>query len=164
MTIMWGERAKPYHRPDHAGIRDYPMGGDFMTGTQFSWKIRGTETSGDFSFVEVVFKKGADAPAHLHHREDEAFYILEGEFTFYVGEDREPTVAGPGSFVWAPRGIRHQYKVTGPTDVRALVLITPAGAETFFDKASEVQIKTPEALEQLIRMCLDEYGIEVYQD
>ena len=60
-------------------------------------KATGKETGGLYSIVEVLEPHGAAAPLHVHHKEDEAFYIVEGEMTFYVGE--ETYKAAPGSFI-----------------------------------------------------------------
>ena len=66
---------------------------------------------------------------HLHHQEDEGFYILDGQIRFRRGD--EVFTAGPGEFVLGPRGVPHCYKVLDG-GARALVLITPAGLEHMF--------------------------------
>ena len=92
--------------------------------------LAGSEnTEGRFALIEILARKGTEPPRHFHHREDEAFYVLEGEITFYIGE--ETYVATPGTFVFAPRGIPHSWEVE--TDVvRKLVTLTPGGAEKHF--------------------------------
>jgi quercetin dioxygenase-like cupin family protein len=60
-------------------------------------KATGKETGGRYTLVEVLEPDGAEAPLHVHHREDEAFWILEGELTFQIGE--ETIKASPGSYV-----------------------------------------------------------------
>jgi mannose-6-phosphate isomerase-like protein (cupin superfamily) len=65
-------------------------------------------------------------PLHLHHHEDEAFYILDGQIRFRRGD--EVFTAKPGEFVFGPREVPHCYKVLDG-GARALVLITPAGLE-----------------------------------
>ncbi len=73
-------------------------------------------------------------PLHVHHKEDEAFYVLEGVMTFYVGE--EAIEAGPGSFLFGPKGVPHTYTVdSGPA--RLLFLFSPAGFEGFVKEAGE---------------------------
>jgi quercetin dioxygenase-like cupin family protein len=90
------------------------------------------ETGGQFGLIESLSPKGTEPPRHVHSSEDETFYLLEGEITFYIGE--ETYKATPGMFVFAPRGIPHSY--TFETDViRMLVLITPGGFEEFFRPA-----------------------------
>jgi hypothetical protein len=70
----------------------------------------------------------------VHHREDEGFWILEGELTFQIGE--ETLTAGPGSFVFGPRGVPHSYRVdSGPA--RILFMLSPAGFERFIYASSE---------------------------
>jgi quercetin dioxygenase-like cupin family protein len=87
------------------------------------------ETGGLYGLIESLSPKGTEPPRHVHSREDETFYLLEGEITFYIGE--ETYKAAPGMFVSAPRGVPHSY--TFETDViRMLVLVAPGGFEEFF--------------------------------
>jgi mannose-6-phosphate isomerase-like protein (cupin superfamily) len=65
-------------------------------------KATGKETGGHYTLVEVLEPEGEEAPLHVHHREDEAFWVLEGALTFEVGE--ETIKASPGSFVLGPQG------------------------------------------------------------
>lgn len=103
-------------------------------GGLFTIKVTGKETGDLYSIVEVLEPQGAKAPLHLHHYEDEAFYILEGEMTFYVGE--EPIKASAGSFVFGPKGVPHAYRVdSGPA--RLLFLLSPPGFEGFIEAVSE---------------------------
>ena len=75
-----------------------------------------------------------EGPLHIHHREDEGFWILEGELTFEVGE--ETIEASPGSFVFGPKDVPHRYTVdSGPA--RLLFILSPAGFEEFVYATSE---------------------------
>lgn len=87
------------------------------------------ETGGRFGLVESLSPKGTEPPRHVHSREDEAFYLLEGEITFYVGEETHE--ATPGTFVSAPRGVPHSYTFE-TEEIRMLVLLAPGGFEEFF--------------------------------
>ena len=89
-------------------------------------KATAEDTGGQLTVIEVTEPPGAEAPLHVHHREDEGFLILEGDVTFYVGD--ETVNAGPGDFAWGPRDIPHRYTV-GPEGCRMLFLCTPAGFE-----------------------------------
>jgi quercetin dioxygenase-like cupin family protein len=90
------------------------------------------ETGGQYGLIESLSPKGTEPPRHVHSREDETFYLLEGEITFYIGE--ETYKAAPGMFVSAPHGVPHSY--TFETDViRMLVLVAPGGFEEFFRPA-----------------------------
>ncbi len=97
-------------------------------------KATGRETGDLYSVVEVLEPQGARAPFHLHRKEDEAFYILEGEMTFLIGE--ETIKARPGTFVFGPRDVVHTYTVdSGPA--RLLFLLSPAGFEGFIEDISD---------------------------
>ena len=72
---------------------------------------------------------------HTHLREDEAFYVLEGEFSFLYGDRTINATAG--SFVYIPKGILHTYKNLRSTTGRLLVVVTPAGLERFFEEIGE---------------------------
>ena len=98
-------------------------------GNLFTILAGSEDTEGRFALIEILASKGTEPPRHVHHREDEAFYVLEGETTFYIGD--EIYAATPGTFVFAPRGIPHSWVVE--TDVvRKLVSLTPGGAEEHF--------------------------------
>lgn len=98
-------------------------------GSHFTVKTRGAETAGVLGLLEVRFSAGMAPPLHVHHREDEAFYMLEGEIRFRHGTDE--FVAGPGEFVFGQREVPHGFKVMGE-GARALILMTPGGLEEMF--------------------------------
>ena len=77
----------------------------------------------NFSIIEIV--AGRELEAHVHESEDDAFYILEGEMTFAVGE--EEVVAGPGAFVLVPPGVEHGFRNDGGSAVRMLNIHAPGG-------------------------------------
>jgi len=80
-----------------------------------------------FTFGIIEFQPNRTLEAHVHAEEDDAFYILEGELTFVVGDDEEEVVAGPGTFVLVPPGVRHGFSNHADTPVRMLNLHAPAG-------------------------------------
>lgn len=90
--------------------------------------IRATaeDTGGRMTIVEVREPPGQEAPLHVHHREDEAFYILEGSATIQVGD--ESFEVGPGDYALGPRDIPHRYSI-GPQGCRMLFICTPGGFE-----------------------------------
>ena len=85
------------------------------------------DTNGQLTVVEVTEPPNAQAPLHVHHREHEAFYVLEGSATIYVG-DQAAVEARPGDFAFGPRDVPHRYTV-GPDGCRMLFICTPAGLE-----------------------------------
>jgi mannose-6-phosphate isomerase-like protein (cupin superfamily) len=90
--------------------------------------IRATaaDTGGLITIIEVNEPPGHEAPLHVHHREDEAFYILEGSATIHVGDDS--CAVGPGDYAVGPRDIPHRYSI-GPDGCRMLFICTPGGFE-----------------------------------
>jgi quercetin dioxygenase-like cupin family protein len=89
-------------------------------------KATAEDTGGRLTIIEVTEPPGMEAPLHVHHNEDEGFWILEGEVTLYVGD--ETIEASAGDFAWGPRDIPHRYSV-GPNGCRMLFICTPAGFE-----------------------------------
>lgn len=98
-------------------------------GDVYRMLANGEQTGGAYVLTEARVLPGGGPPPHIHHREDEAFFILEGEITFTVQGRR--VVAGPGSFVQGPRGIPHAFKNESTTPARMLILVLPAGFDRF---------------------------------
>jgi quercetin dioxygenase-like cupin family protein len=91
--------------------------------------LRGEESDGQVAIVDL---SGGGRPPLHHHDFDEAFYVLEGELTFQLGEDVFTRSAGELAF--APRGVAHTYANLSGAPARALLVITPAGFERYFDR------------------------------
>ena len=111
-------------------------------------KLTGEQTGGLLSVLEVHEPPGAQAPLHVHHREDEAFWILEGSATFVVGDTT--IEASEGDFLFGPRGIPHRYSV-GDGGCRMLFVLTPGGFEDLVRDMSvpaERRTLPPEAEEE----------------
>ncbi len=89
-------------------------------------KVTSADTGGLMSIIEMTEAPGAEAPWHVHHREDEGFWILEGSATFQVGD--ATIEASAGDYLLGPRGIPHRYTV-GDEGCRMLYLMTPGGFE-----------------------------------
>jgi mannose-6-phosphate isomerase-like protein (cupin superfamily) len=102
---------------------------------QHTFKATGSETGGAFALAHLQAGPDFGPPPHIHHRADEAFYILDGEFEFmYEGKT---FVAGPGSFVYLKKGRVHMHKAHGGKPARAIVVQTPAGIEGFIAEAGK---------------------------
>jgi quercetin dioxygenase-like cupin family protein len=89
-------------------------------------KLTAAQTDGLMSIVEVTEPHGAEAPLHVHHGEDETFWILEGAVTFEVGGTTFE--ASPGDVAFGPRDIPHRY-TAGEAGCRMLFILTPGGFE-----------------------------------
>ena len=97
-------------------------------------KATAADTGGQMTIVEVTEHPRAEAPLHVHHRDDEGFWILEGEATFEVGN--QIIEASAGDYVFGPRGIPHRFTV-GDQGCRMLFVLVPAGIEDVIRATSE---------------------------
>ncbi|HSS56653.1 MAG TPA: cupin domain-containing protein [Solirubrobacteraceae bacterium] len=92
--------------------------------------LRGEQTAGAISAVENTLPARWEGPPLHRHAFDEAFYILDGELTFQLGDDL--FTAGPGALAFAPGGVEHTLANFGDAPARYLLLCTPAGFERYF--------------------------------
>jgi len=131
--------------------------------TSFTFKVTPAENGGKYLQFETSTAPGMGAPPHFHHEEDEAFYILAGQYEFLVGEER--FVATTGAFAFVPRGTVHAFSNTGKETARMLITVTPGTQhEGLFREADELIRrlgKQPEPA-QLIPLAL-KYGWEIVQ-
>ena len=107
----------------------------WFLGTLMTLKATGEQTNGAYGLIEQVLPPRFASPLHVHHREDEAFYLLEGEATFTCGDQRMN--ASPGSYIFFPRDIPHWFCIKGTQPARLLQFNFPAGLENFFVEAGE---------------------------
>ena len=139
----------------------------WVLGDFYTVKISGDETGGRYSVWEIEVAPNNGPPLHKHTLEDEAFYILEGEYSFpYAGQE---TNVRKGQFMYVQRGEFHTYKNISSSFGRLLVIITPPQFEKFFeeigipvdDKSSfqPPQI-TPDTIENVVEAGA-RYGLEI---
>jgi quercetin dioxygenase-like cupin family protein len=96
-------------------------------------KASSESTGGQMSILEITEPPNSVAPLHVHHHEDEAFWILDGDVTFEVGGNR--IEAHTGDYVFGPRDIPHRYFV-GPNGCRMLFVMTPGGFDQMVTEMS----------------------------
>lgn len=93
-------------------------------------------TNGAYGLVEhPSMHPGFTTPYHLHHREDEAFYIIEGEVAFILNGQWKRV--GPGAYVYGPREVPHGFKIVGDVPARMLILCAPGGFEDFIRELAQ---------------------------
>ena len=125
------------------------------------------QTDNAFSLVEMHLAPGAEPPRHVHTREDETFYVLEGEVRFQVGGN--VLIAKAGQSAFGPRNVPHQFNILSLT-ARMLVLLTPGQFLDFFmdqsrPLAAAVPVSSPqgppppEVLAQVINSLREEHGV-----
>lgn len=134
--------------------------GDMLNvmGTRNEVKLRGTQGGGKLSVFETTAGPGDGVPMHTHSREDEYFYVLEGEVEFDDAGTR--TVGGPGTFVMLPVHRPHAWRVAGDRPARMLIMTTPGTFDAFFaELACPPGQQRP--MEQVIAICA-RFGIEFH--
>ncbi|PGZ90663.1 quercetin 2,3-dioxygenase [Bacillus sp. AFS029533] len=96
--------------------------------------VSGEDTNGAFCVLHCNGKKDGGPPLHVHELEDETFYVLEGEITFFIGD--QTILAKAGDYVFAPRGIPHTFKVCSE-ETQFIVTAYPSGFDQFVKELSE---------------------------
>ena len=127
-------------------------------------KAGGSDTRNAFTLIEAVCPAGTGPPPHIHHDEEEGFYLLEGELAITCGD--KTWTASPGAFALLPRGIPHSFRASDARDARILQISSPAQFERFAaemgEPAETMTIPTPSEVdaEKLMRVAR-KYGIEM---
>jgi quercetin dioxygenase-like cupin family protein len=106
-----------------------------MSTPQRQIHLRSEESSDAVSMIELSVPAGWDGPPLHHHDFDEAFYVLDGELTFQLGEELE--TRGPGTLTFAPRGSIHTLANLGDGPARYLLVCTPGGFERRFEEGRD---------------------------
>jgi len=137
-----------------------------VVGDVYRFLATGEDTNGKYALWEAIVPPGGGPPPHVHSREEEGFYILEGEITFVIGDKR--IVAGTGMFANMPVGTPHSFKNESRKPARMLISVAPAGLEKMFFEvgqpvpvgAQTVPPPTKEEIEKLLAVAPN-YGIEI---
>lgn len=105
----------------------YPDGNRsiWLMGMLVTFRAVAEETGGEYSLYEQTVPPQMGPPPHIHHKESEAFYVMEGEFEFLKGD--QMVRAGAGTFVHVPPGVLHAFRNTGTGPARFLAIVTPGG-------------------------------------
>ena len=105
-------------------------------GGWLSFLATSEHTGGAYAIIETANDPGTGVPVHVHEREDETWFVLEGEYTFQVGED--VIRAGPGDYLFGPRNVPHSYGNHTASVARALIMVTPGGFERFWRESARL--------------------------
>src|SRR5437016_6792347 len=137
-----------------------------VVGDVYRFLAVGEDTNGRYALWEAIVPPGGGPPPHVHGREDEGFYVLEGEITFQIGEER--VVAKAGTFANMPVGTPHSFKNESGRPAKMLISVAPAGLENMFfefgvplaDGATTALPPTKEEIDKLLAIA-PKYGIEI---
>jgi len=99
-----------------------------------AFKALSSDTGGQYTFGDHHLTE--DYPLHIHHREDEGIYMLEGRMTAVVGDDTFSM--GPGDFIFMPRGVPHSLTRASESPVRFVFVSTPGGFEHLMEDIVEL--------------------------
>jgi quercetin dioxygenase-like cupin family protein len=151
------------------GIAHIPPGEGrslWVLGELVTYKTTSEQTGGAYSLFEATTQPGGGVLSHVQHREDEAFYVLEGEYEFLV--EGRTIRAGAGSLFYVPKGTLHAHKNVGERMGRMLVTQTPGGLyEHFFEQVGEEASdrtkpppEGPPGIGRIVSIAVN-YGIEI---
>lgn len=137
-----------------------------VTGDVYRFLVTGDETNGRYAMWEAVVPPGGGPPPHVHSREVEGFYVLDGEIAFTVNGER--LVATAGTFASMPPGTPHSFKNETDRTAKMLLMVAPAGLEQmFFETGVPVPTGTTTAapptkveIAKLLEVA-PKYGIEI---
>jgi quercetin dioxygenase-like cupin family protein len=129
MTMPTTTAPRLFHRPAATGPAFWGPG------DHYTFLVTGEESDGAYFAMEALVPPGGGPPPHVHTREDETFYVLDGELEFLLGA--ETITAGPGDFVNVPRDTVHRFRNTGTRTARLVLTFTPAGIEHWFEETLE---------------------------
>jgi quercetin dioxygenase-like cupin family protein len=137
-----------------------------VVGDVYRFLATGADTNGKYTLWEALVPPGGGPPLHVHSREEEGFYILEGEITLTINGER--VVATPGMFANLPVGTPHAFKNESNRPARMLISVAPAGLEEMFfevgvtlpEGATTALPPTKEEIEKLLAIA-PRYGIDI---
>lgn len=137
-----------------------------VVGDVYRFLATGADTNGKYAFWEAIVPPGGGPPPHVHSREEEGFYILEGEITFQIGKERVVTTAG--MFANMPVGTPHSFRNESGKPAKMLISVAPAGLENMFFEvgvpvdqgATTAAPPTNAEIEKLLEVA-PRYGIEI---
>src|SRR5438552_6811603 len=117
--------------PHQPSIKTPPQGRTVaVVGDVYRFLATGEDTIGKYALWEAILPPGGGPPPHVHSREEEGFYVLEGEITLFLGDQR--LTASAGMFANMPVGTPHSFKNEGGKPARMLISVAPAGLEQMF--------------------------------
>jgi mannose-6-phosphate isomerase-like protein (cupin superfamily) len=137
-----------------------------VVGDVYRFLASGEDTNGKYALLEAIVPPGGGPPPHVHSREEEGFYVLEGDVTFVI--DGETLVATAGMFANLPVGVPHSFKNESSRPAKLLISVAPAGLEQMFcevgvplaEGATTALPPTKEEIEKLLAIA-PRYGIEI---
>jgi quercetin dioxygenase-like cupin family protein len=166
------KRISSYHRQKITAVTRFAIKqpGEGRTiavvGDVYRFLATGEDTNGKYAMWEAIVPPGGGPPPHVHSREEEGFYVLDGEITLHVGDER--IVVTAGMFANLPVGTPHWFKNESGNPARMLISVAPAGLEQLFfevgvptaEGATTALPPTKEEIDKMLAVA-PKYGIEI---
>ncbi|MBS1563887.1 MAG: cupin domain-containing protein [Bacteroidetes bacterium] len=131
-----------------------------LMGGKFDCKVSSKDTEGDLLIYDTIRQEKGGPAFHVHHFQDEWFYVIKGEFIVKVGEETFSLTAGDSAF--APRTVPHAFAKTSEGEAQMLVLFQPAGSmEDFFLQMAKLGTDVPKDQEKRLRELWKAHGMEI---
>lgn len=124
------------------------------------FKVTGEDTQGTYSLIEMIVEPQSQVPMHMHTKEDEGLYVIDGELSVNHGQATE-TISS-GFHIFLPKGIPHSYKNIGKKQCRILLFYTPAGFESFLKEigTEDLANKKEKGVDEMQGIA-KRYGVEI---
>lgn len=137
-----------------------------VVGDRYTYLVTGDQTAGGCFMFEAWVPAGGGSPPHVHSREDETFYVVDGEFEFVV--DGAPVRLTAGGFLFGRRDVPHNFRNVGAGPGKLIITVTPAGLEHFFAEvgtrlAGRGEAPVPPSPEEVARLidAAPRYGLTI---
>jgi quercetin dioxygenase-like cupin family protein len=121
-------------------------------GSSYNILLAADQSHSSLGMFESLNQQGHGPPRHVHHEEDETFYVLSGEVEFWMlGQSH---TVRPGETVFIPRGTEHTFRIQGDSPARMLTVMTPGGFECFFAEMETNGLRIPEDMDKVAAVAL----------
>ena len=131
-----------------------------IMGGQFDCKVSAKDTDGDLLLYDTIRQEKGGPALHVHHFQDEWFYVIKGEFIVKVGD--ETFTLSPGDSAFAPRSVPHAFAKTSDGEAQMLIAFQPAGTmEDFFLQMSKLGQSIPKNQQEVLKELWSTHGMEV---
>jgi mannose-6-phosphate isomerase-like protein (cupin superfamily) len=131
-------------------------------GERLAFLATSADTGGEYALLHGLTPPGHGTPLHRHHREDEGFLVLAGEYEIRLGDRVVPARAG--DFVFGPRGLPHLYRNVRSSPGRIQVLISPAGFEQFFLEAARMTSNGRPDMGRVVALAREKFEVDVLME
>jgi mannose-6-phosphate isomerase-like protein (cupin superfamily) len=164
-SALMAEAQTPINERPKKGLivragKDYYQEELLIMGGQFDCKVSGKSTNGDLCIYDTVRQEKGGPALHLHHKQDEWFYIIKGEFIAKIGDEMFNLKAGDCAF--APRKIPHAFAKINEGEAQMLVLFQPAGSmEDFFKQMGKLGSNVPKDPAHTLKQLFEAHGLEL---